>query len=309
MSVNRALGQEASLTIWAYSSSERLGETPIVRLMKKHLDADTRRDGKIFSCDDIAETTYRIGIKCPYCRKPTASHMRQTPSLFTHYYNKQGFEILSLCMGCGWWSSAKAERVPESGLGFAMPGYSDLKFCQSVLKELHLADLSVPIAEVGAYLRADYEARFALHPRQYEALVTSIFANIGYQAELTNYRSDGGIDVILRGDAGRPIGVQVKRYRERIGVAQIREFLGALVLGGFTQGVFVTTSEFTFGAKRAAELASDKKVVVKLVGNNAFLELMDLKRQAPYESFEEWDSQHSERTYQTLGQFLGALYQ
>ena len=68
---------------------------------------------------------------------------------------------------------------------------------------------------------------------------------------------DGGIDGVINEDALglRKVYFQAKRYKEgdNVGAPDIRGFLGSLVQRGTTQGVFVTTSDFTDGAKTAAD--------------------------------------------------------
>ena len=48
------------------------------------------------------------------------------------------------------------------------------------------------------------------------------FGDLGYRARVTAYSGDDGIDVILDGDDDKAVGVQVKRYKNRIEVDQIR---------------------------------------------------------------------------------------
>lgn len=67
---------------------------------------------------------------------------------------------------------------------------------------------------------------------------------MGWDVTVTCYSKDGGIDAILTKD-GATAGVQVKRYRDTIGVQKLREFTGALVSKRLTNGVFATTSRFT----------------------------------------------------------------
>jgi restriction system protein len=79
-------------------------------------------------------------------------------------------------------------------------------------------------------------------------VVGSVFADLGFESIVTGYQNDGGIDVILKDRMGSTIGVQVKRYRNRIDVRSIRELAGALLAGGMTRGIFVTTSDYTAGS-------------------------------------------------------------
>jgi restriction system protein len=88
--------------------------------------------------------------------------------------------------------------------------------------------------------------------------------------EVTGYSNDGGIDVVLHNGAGELIGVQVKRYNRRVGVSYIREFTGALVLGGYTRGIFVTTSDFQAGAQKVASISADKGFPIELQNADRF---------------------------------------
>jgi restriction system protein len=137
------------------------------------------------------------------------------------------------------------------------------------LRELDLTDISQPIAEVRRYLLAKYDARFNVHPRLFEETVASVFRDLGYDTQVTGYSGDGGIDVVLRGQADT-IGVQVKRYRSTIKVEQIRSLAGALMLAGITAGVFVTTSSFQAGAPRTVARYRDRGMRIDLVNADAF---------------------------------------
>lgn len=65
-------------------------------------------------------------------------------------------------------------------------------------------------------------------------------------AYATAYSNDGGIDVVLEHE-GKKHGVQVKRYKNKISVGEIRAFAGALLLNGLPSGIFVTTSDYQRG--------------------------------------------------------------
>jgi restriction system protein len=81
-----------------------------------------------------------------------------------------------------------------------------------------------------------------------------VFADFGYRVRVTSFSGDDGIDVsALEGNSGELVGIQVKRYRDKIEAEQIRSLAGALILNRMTRGIFVTTSEFTRRAKTTAE--------------------------------------------------------
>lgn len=81
------------------------------------------------------------------------------------------------------------------------------------------------------------------------------------------------------------IAVQVKRYRDSIEVAQIRELLGAMVLRGYTKGVFVTTSRFQAGAKCTVMQAAERGMAVELVDGERFLHSLRIAQILDFECY------------------------
>lgn len=63
----------------------------------------------------------------------------------------------------------------------------------------------------------------------------------------------------------------MKRSKNAIGVDQVREFIGALVVAHQTRGIFVTTSTFTHGSRAAVLEASAEGRFVELVDADTFL--------------------------------------
>lgn len=155
------------------------------------------------------------------------------------------------------------------------------------LRELDLTDLSTPIEEIRSYLVAKYDKRFDINPQAFEETVASVFRDLGYSAETTAYSNDDGIDVILT--RGREtIGVQVKRYTNAIKVEQIRSLAGALVFGGITRGIFVTTSTFQRGATPTTQQFSYRGYKIELVNATRFYDTLKLAQRAMYGSFEDF---------------------
>ncbi|MDF2116379.1 restriction endonuclease [Roseiarcaceae bacterium H3SJ34-1] len=114
-----------------------------------------------------------------------------------------------------------------------------------------------------------------MHPRLFEETVASVFASVGFTTIVTAYSGDGGIDVVLEKN-GEEIGVQVKRYKDRISVEQIRSLCGALVLRGLTQGIFVTTSSFQSGAEGTAAKFAKKGYKIDLMDSQRFYDVLRL---------------------------------
>lgn len=113
---------------------------------------------------------------------------------------------------------------------------------------------------------------------RFEELMVHLFAVMGYKGDngqimVTKRSKDGGIDGVLSQD---PLGVQrvyiqVKHYRPSNIVEQhaIMEFGTAMKIKHASQGVFITTSSFSRGAKETAE-----KLGIILVDGDQLTDLM-----------------------------------
>jgi restriction system protein len=231
------------------------------------------------------EKTDRWSVeKCKFCHADLSL-------LHTSEY-KSGGEIrsrrtekrLSVCPVCGWWHAGRREQVKE----YDRPQFLDSYYGASAsLREFDLTDIKIPIEEVRSFLAARFERRFELHPRIFEETVASVFRDHGFQANVTAYRADGGIDAILERGTDT-IGVQVKRYKNAIEVEQIRSLAGALVLKGLTHGMFVTTSSFQPGAHSAVQDYCARGYKIELLDSNQFYDALKLAQREMYGSFEEF---------------------
>jgi len=187
---------------------------------------------------------------------------------------------IRICETCGWWCRNERSRTIDFD-GFDESGivrhfYSMAGACAQ-LKNLDLSDITIPLDEMHAYLIARYKDRFDVDPRRLEELVASVFKNYGYESEATAFQNDGGIDVILsQGD--NKIGVQVKRYKNRIEAEQIRSLAGSLMLGDITAGMFVTTSKFRSGAYKAAKGFAARGCPIELIDASRFYDALKIRK-------------------------------
>ena len=134
----------------------------------------------------------------------------------------------------------------------------------------------------GAIERAVRELRGALEaevldrvrkapPKFLERLVVDLLIAMGYgggdatMGQVTGRPGDGGIDGIIRQDklGLDEIYLQARRYAENqtVGRSALQQFVGAIDGTGATKGVFVTTANFTKGAKDYVE-QSPKRIVL-----------------------------------------------
>jgi restriction system protein len=239
----------------------------------------------IWKYDDIASIVSASAIyssTCIFCK----ANITILPATYEEEENGDecGTQV-GVCQVCGWW---KVLKDYASGIRFendVVDGYERIlqrRGAIGSLKELDLTDISQPIEVVRKYLAAKYDDRFILHPRLLEETVGSVFGDIGFIARVTAYTGDNGIDVILDGPNGNAIGVQVKRYKNAISVEQIRSFAGALMLGGYSKGIFVTTSDFQSGANKTANLAAIRGIPIALVNAKQFYDALGLAQRKKY---------------------------
>lgn len=145
------------------------------------------------------------------------------------------------------------------------------------------------VSDKDRYLKGDFEkekielsGKYTLNNittgTQFELYLVNLFKDLGYKAKHNGKSGDQGADLILkRGDY--IYAVQAKYYTGKLSNTPVQEIAGALKFYNANQGVVVTNSEFTPGAK---ELAKANNVIL--------IDGKDLKKLADY-TFEE---DHSE---------------
>ena len=95
-----------------------------------------------------------------------------------------------------------------------------------------------------------------ISPAEFEALIGRLLVALGFQEVLVTGRSgDGGIDVrgtLVVGDVIRTrMAVQVKRWKANVQAPIVQQVRGSL--GTHDQGLIITTSDFSSGARTEAE--------------------------------------------------------
>jgi restriction system protein len=96
----------------------------------------------------------------------------------------------------------------------------------------------------------------ALPPADFEARIGQLLTAIGFEeVTITNRTGDGGIDVrgtLVVGDVIRTrMAVQVKRWKHNVQAPTVQQVRGSL--GTHEQGLIITTSDFSPGARTEAE--------------------------------------------------------
>ena len=161
---------------------------------------------------------------------------------------------LEICPACGWWHFRQDyESADLQSRGRYSVHWWELT--HAVQAEIELGTTStLPIDMLQQHLRRRWEDRKLISAQQAEDLVASLLQEHhgGRVSRITANANaaDGGIDLyITAGDDGAiRRAVQVKRRitTDIESVKDVRNFVGAMVLAGADQGIFVTTaSRFT----------------------------------------------------------------
>lgn len=93
-------------------------------------------------------------------------------------------------------------------------------------------------------------------PAEFEALIGTLLGRLGFEdVTVTAYRGDGGIDVRgtrVTADVIRTrMAVQAKRWKKNVQAPDVQNVRGSL--GTHEQGLIITTSDFSKGAREEAE--------------------------------------------------------
>jgi len=151
------------------------------------------------------------------------------------------------CPRCGWWASYDVADRPSWAMGnCAWRGL--LAKTPAVAPEL-----------AGGFdvIRAYQSQLVGMRPLDFEKYCRAVLADfLNCEVSHVGKSHDGGIDlVIVHTDDGLvPVQVKNRITDKSEGVQSIREFRGAMVLKGFSKGVFVTrASKFSSEAEHASK--------------------------------------------------------
>ncbi len=137
-------------------------------------------------------------------------------------------------------------------------------------------DLTSQIKQHNDWIRKALQARLlSLEPEDFEKLMAQLLAAMGFESvEVTNFSSDGGLDVrgtLVVGDVIRTrMAVQVKKWKRNIQAHNVQQVRGSL--RAHEQGLIITTSNFSKGATR--EAAQADKTPIALMNGEQLVSLL-----------------------------------
>lgn len=141
------------------------------------------------------------------------------------------------------------------------------------LKPVHPVHLAAALAgEASDDSGAGQSDLLTLDPIDFEDLVAALFKAMGMEVMTTERSGDGGVDVRAMDPdpiRGGKLIIQVKRYRNTIAPAPVRDLYGTMLHEGATKGILVTTAEF---GPSAQEFAAGKPLT--LIGGTQLVDLL-----------------------------------
>ena len=107
-------------------------------------------------------------------------------------------------------------------------------------------------------------------PKFFEHLVVDLLKAMGYggahasRASVVGRSGDGGIDGVIPEDrlGLDMVYIQAKKWENSVGPDEIRKFVGSLGENKAHKGVFITSGQYTTGARTAADRANAKVVLI-----------------------------------------------
>jgi len=176
-------------------------------------------------------------------------------------------------------------QTPEATMGSRL--YVDTKRSGSrfrragrgvfALAEPQIGSIAQQINSLNRRTRSELRRRLRqMPPDRFEALIGELLIALGFNeatVEVTRHSGDGGIDVrgVLRAGGITDVNaaVQVKRWRRNIQARTVRDLRGSLTV--HEQGIIITTSDFSSGARKEAEEVG--KTRISLVNCEELLDL------------------------------------
>ncbi len=164
----------------------------------------------------------------------------------------------------------KTSRVPGRFVRNSRGHYSLVKWMKTGLE----SQISKHNQEIRKNLLSQL---MGMSPVQFEELVGQLLAEMGFESiEVTKISRDGGMDVrgtLLISDAVRiKMAVQAKRWKANIQSPIVQQVRGSL--GAHEQGLIITTSKFSTGARKEAN-QPDKTPVGLMDGEQLVSLLME----------------------------------
>ena len=114
-------------------------------------------------------------------------------------------------------------------------------------------------------------------PQKFEELIRLLLEQMGFEeTETTPYSNDKGVDVrgVLRSNplSVVKVAIQAKRWTGNVGAGVVRDLRGSLKVADSEQGLIITPSDFSSGAKEDAQ--ANGKTPIRLINGSQLVDLL-----------------------------------
>jgi len=166
------------------------------------------------------------------------------------------------------WPSWKAEYVEIKPHIRTQRSSESIKKQEDVTTPTELIDST--IGEITEDVKAQILKRLKdVEPATFENIVSRLLEKLGYGSEddgnikVTGRSHDGGIDGICSLDKlglGKVI-FQAKRWNSNVGIKEVSQLVGAVHSNRVSNGILITTADFTADAKKEADRAGNIRLI------------------------------------------------
>ena len=145
------------------------------------------------------------------------------------------------------------------------------------VKMLTPGSIQQQIENIQVQIHKDlHKQLLSLPPKKFEELIRLLLEQMGFEeTETTPYSNDKGVDVrgVLRSNPLSivKVAIQAKRWTNNVGAGVVRDLRGSLKVADSEQGLIITPSEFSSGAKEEAQASG--KTPIRLING---IQLVDL---------------------------------
>ena len=146
------------------------------------------------------------------------------------------------------------------------------------LKMLTPGSITQQIENIQVQIQKDLRKQLLnMAPQKFEELIRLLLEQMGFEeTETTPYSNDKGVDVrgVLRSNPLSivKVAIQAKRWTNNVGARVVRDLRGSLKVADSEQGLIITPSDFSSGAKEEAQASG--KTPIRLINGNQLVDLL-----------------------------------
>lgn len=121
------------------------------------------------------------------------------------------------------------------------------------------------------YLSANFKDLNKINWRKFEELSAQFFRNDGYDITLGKGRKDDGVDIVAK-KGTQIIIIQCKKWKNKVGVSEIKTFHDDIIHGKYSLGILVCANDITSDSKK---LIDERKYEIQIMNKEYIFQKLD----------------------------------